>query len=203
MKVGTSPNEIVMFPNVLVFLRQRGADRRHQGHDGEPPRVRGDQRPTGEVDKARAARAIGSSRVRRPAPNDVVTDDISFNKEQQKLFRLRDGSGRDQGAVVRGEDERDARRAPPRSLCGSGGGDESVAREGLRREAGHAWQSMRPRTSRASTCRSRQATAPVVGTRGRVVDHIGFEVKDLEAFCRKLEGMGIKLDRPYTKVPSA
>jgi len=39
-----------------------------------------------------------------------------------------------------------------------------------------------------------------VGTRGRVVDHIGFEVKDLEAFCRKLEGMGFTLDRPYTKV---
>ena len=46
------------------------------------------------------------------------------------------------------------------------------------------------------------AAAPVVGTRGRVVDHIGFEVRDLEAFCKKLEGMGIALDRPYTKVPA-
>jgi catechol 2,3-dioxygenase-like lactoylglutathione lyase family enzyme len=44
--------------------------------------------------------------------------------------------------------------------------------------------------------------ANVIGTRGRVLDHIGFEVKNLEAFCRKLEGMGIKLDRPYTKVPA-
>ena len=42
----------------------------------------------------------------------------------------------------------------------------------------------------------------VVGTRGRALDHIGFEVKDLEAFCRKLESLGIKLDRPYTKVPA-
>jgi hypothetical protein len=41
-----------------------------------------------------------------------------------------------------------------------------------------------------------------VGTRGRVVDHIGFEVKDLEALCRKLEGMCITLDRPYAKVPA-
>jgi catechol 2,3-dioxygenase-like lactoylglutathione lyase family enzyme len=41
---------------------------------------------------------------------------------------------------------------------------------------------------------------PVVGTTGRAVDHIGFEVKDLEAFCRRLEGMGITLERPYTKV---
>ena len=41
---------------------------------------------------------------------------------------------------------------------------------------------------------------PTVGTQGRALDHIGFEVKNLEEFTRKLEGMGIKLDRPYTKV---
>jgi len=43
---------------------------------------------------------------------------------------------------------------------------------------------------------------PVVGTQGRALDHIGFEVKNLEAFTKKLEGMGIKLERPYTKVPA-
>jgi catechol 2,3-dioxygenase-like lactoylglutathione lyase family enzyme len=41
---------------------------------------------------------------------------------------------------------------------------------------------------------------PLVGTRGRVIDHIGFEVKGLEAFVKKLEAQGIKLDRPYTPV---
>jgi catechol 2,3-dioxygenase-like lactoylglutathione lyase family enzyme len=41
---------------------------------------------------------------------------------------------------------------------------------------------------------------PVIGTRGRVYDHIGFEVKRLDAFCRALEGMGITLDRPYMEV---
>ena len=40
-----------------------------------------------------------------------------------------------------------------------------------------------------------------VGTTGRAIDHIGFEVKNLEAFTKKLEAQGIKLDRPYTKVP--
>ena len=35
---------------------------------------------------------------------------------------------------------------------------------------------------------------PVAGTRGRVIDHIGFEVKGLEAFVKKLEAQGIKLD---------
>ena len=42
---------------------------------------------------------------------------------------------------------------------------------------------------------------PVVGTTGRALDHIGFEIKNLEAFTKKLEAEGIKLDRPYTKVP--
>jgi catechol 2,3-dioxygenase-like lactoylglutathione lyase family enzyme len=43
---------------------------------------------------------------------------------------------------------------------------------------------------------------PVVGTRGRLLDHIGFEVKDLERFCKTLEANGIKFDRPYGKTPA-
>lgn len=42
---------------------------------------------------------------------------------------------------------------------------------------------------------------PTVGTTGRVIDHIGFEIENLEAFTKKLEAQGVKLDRPYTKVP--
>jgi catechol 2,3-dioxygenase-like lactoylglutathione lyase family enzyme len=44
-------------------------------------------------------------------------------------------------------------------------------------------------------------TEPVVGTRGRAIDHIGFEVKNLEAFCKQLEAQGIKFDRPYGHIP--
>jgi len=36
-----------------------------------------------------------------------------------------------------------------------------------------------------------------VPSKGGIVDHIGFEVKDLEAFCRKLEAKGIRFDVPY------
>jgi catechol 2,3-dioxygenase-like lactoylglutathione lyase family enzyme len=39
-------------------------------------------------------------------------------------------------------------------------------------------------------------------TRGRMLDHIGFEVANLEAFCKKLEAAGITFDRPYGKLPS-
>jgi catechol 2,3-dioxygenase-like lactoylglutathione lyase family enzyme len=44
------------------------------------------------------------------------------------------------------------------------------------------------------------AATDVIGTRGRAIDHIGFEVKNLEEFTKKLTAQGIKLDRPYTKV---
>jgi catechol 2,3-dioxygenase-like lactoylglutathione lyase family enzyme len=40
---------------------------------------------------------------------------------------------------------------------------------------------------------------PTVPTVGHVLDHIGFDIKNLEAFCKQLEAAGIKLDRPYTK----
>jgi catechol 2,3-dioxygenase-like lactoylglutathione lyase family enzyme len=42
---------------------------------------------------------------------------------------------------------------------------------------------------------------PVVGTKGHGVDHIGFEVNNLEEFCKQLEAKGVKLDRPFTSVP--
>jgi len=40
-----------------------------------------------------------------------------------------------------------------------------------------------------------------VGTKGRALDHIGFEVKNLAAFCKKLEGNGVKLTTPYREIP--
>src|SRR5262245_45744592 len=40
-------------------------------------------------------------------------------------------------------------------------------------------------------------------TRGRVLDHIGFDVKDLQAFIRKIEAEGITLDEPYRRVLGA
>jgi catechol 2,3-dioxygenase-like lactoylglutathione lyase family enzyme len=39
----------------------------------------------------------------------------------------------------------------------------------------------------------------LVPTRGRAIDHIGFEVKNLQEFCKQLEANGGKLDQPYSK----
>jgi catechol 2,3-dioxygenase-like lactoylglutathione lyase family enzyme len=37
------------------------------------------------------------------------------------------------------------------------------------------------------------------GTRGRALDHIGFEIRDLPQFIAKLEAAGVKLDSPLRK----
>jgi len=47
--------------------------------------------------------------------------------------------------------------------------------------------------------KAQQAEAP---TKGRSLDHIGFEVKGLEAFCKKLEAAGMKFEIPYREVPA-
>ena len=49
----------------------------------------------------------------------------------------------------------------------------------------------------------RKADAAPAGTRGRGLDHIGFEVKNLEEFCKRLEAAGQKFDRPYGRLPNS
>lgn len=46
------------------------------------------------------------------------------------------------------------------------------------------------------------APASVAGTGGRALDHIGFEIENLEAFCKQLEAQGITFDVPYRNVPA-
>jgi catechol 2,3-dioxygenase-like lactoylglutathione lyase family enzyme len=48
----------------------------------------------------------------------------------------------------------------------------------------------------------RKTDAPQAATKGRSLDHIGFEVKDLEAFCKKLAADGVTFESPFRDVPS-
>ncbi len=48
-----------------------------------------------------------------------------------------------------------------------------------------------------------KADATPAGTRGRGLDHIGFEVKNLEEFCKKLEAAGQKSDSLYGRLPNS
>jgi catechol 2,3-dioxygenase-like lactoylglutathione lyase family enzyme len=49
----------------------------------------------------------------------------------------------------------------------------------------------------------RQATTAPAATRGRGLDHIGFEVTNLEEFAKKLEAAGQKFDRPYGRLANS
>jgi catechol 2,3-dioxygenase-like lactoylglutathione lyase family enzyme len=47
------------------------------------------------------------------------------------------------------------------------------------------------------------STEPVVGTTGRAIDHIGFEIDNLEAFVKKLQADGVKVTTGYRQVPKS
>ncbi len=43
------------------------------------------------------------------------------------------------------------------------------------------------------------APHPPAPSQGRALDHIGFEVRNLEAFCRQLERQGIRFEKPFRR----
>jgi catechol 2,3-dioxygenase-like lactoylglutathione lyase family enzyme len=47
-----------------------------------------------------------------------------------------------------------------------------------------------------------QAKTALAPTKGRSLDHIGFDVKDLDAFVKKLDAQGTKLDEPIRNAPN-
>jgi catechol 2,3-dioxygenase-like lactoylglutathione lyase family enzyme len=48
-----------------------------------------------------------------------------------------------------------------------------------------------------------RGAAGLAPTKGRAIDHIGFEVKNLEEFEKKLESQGIKFDSPMRQLPNS
>lgn len=64
-----------------------------------------------------------------------------------------------------------------------------------------------PERMNLSFMTSRRATE-LTGSKGRVIDHVAFEVRGLEAFCKQLAANGVEFDSPYginpeLAVPSA
>jgi catechol 2,3-dioxygenase-like lactoylglutathione lyase family enzyme len=47
----------------------------------------------------------------------------------------------------------------------------------------------------------RKAQQPEAATKGRSLDHIGFEVRNLEEFCKKLQADGVTLEMAYREMP--
>ena len=48
-----------------------------------------------------------------------------------------------------------------------------------------------------------QGKTELAPTKGRSLDHIGFDVKSLDTFAKKLEAEGIKLDAPIRQIPNS
>ncbi|HEY7388520.1 MAG TPA: VOC family protein [Bryobacteraceae bacterium] len=46
-----------------------------------------------------------------------------------------------------------------------------------------------------------KSNTPTAPSKGRSIDHIGFEVKNLQAFCDRLKADGVTFDSPYREVP--
>lgn len=49
---------------------------------------------------------------------------------------------------------------------------------------------------------ARKSTEAQAPTKGRSVDHIGFEVRELDAFCKKLAADGVQFEMAYRDVPA-
>lgn len=198
--IGTTPNEIIKFPNVFVFLRQQaptgGTKTSSVNHLGfSVPNLRQ------MLDKLKTAGYSIVTRAELP-PEQDVKDDIAYIGHTKGFI-----------AFVMGPDDTKVElvevsgQALPIALHHIHFATPQVnemkawyvkvlnAKPGMR---GNFEAADLPGVNLTYS----PAPDPVVGTEGRALDHIGFEVKDLEAFCRRLEAMGIKVLRPYTKVPA-
>ena len=193
---GTS--EIFKFPNVLVFLREqaptggtKGTTVNHLGF--RVPSVRR------MVDKVRAAGFPVVTRAELP-PSLEVTDGLARIENQDTYI-----------AFVMGPDDTKVELFEDRSMSipialhhihfASQNVDEM---KGWYVEMFGAEPGMRGSFQAADlpgvNLTWSSSAESLTGTQGRALDHIGFEVDNLEEFCKKLEGMGITFDTPYTEV---
>lgn len=195
--VGTNKQEIVQFPNVLIYFLQqapsggtKGTSVNHIGF-GVP-----NLRQTVDRVKTNGYRMITRAEV---APTQQVVDDIApLDAEVSIAFVM----GPDEVKVELVENKK---QTLPIML-------HHVHFFGQQNAEMQAWYikvfGAKGRTAPNFLVADLPGVAlnfstspgPVVGTRGRAVNHIGFEVKNLEAFCKRLEEMGIKLDMAYRKV---
>jgi catechol 2,3-dioxygenase-like lactoylglutathione lyase family enzyme len=198
LTIATTP--LFKLPNVLIFMNQRpptgGSKGTTVNHIGfQVPNIRA------MVDKVRAAGYPVVTRAELPAQYEVK-DDIGFVPDQNASV-----------AFVMAPDETKVEFIENTSMSGS------IALHHVHFAAPNveemrAWYvkvfgatpgrrgSLEAADLPGVNLTFSAAPEPVVGTRGRAVDHIGFEIKNLERFCQDLAAKGIKVDRGYTKVPT-
>jgi catechol 2,3-dioxygenase-like lactoylglutathione lyase family enzyme len=196
IKVGTS--EIIKFPNVLVFLRQqaptggsKGTTVNHVGFWVPSTRAM--------VDKLKAAGYPIVTKAEVP-PAQEVKDDLAYIADQDTFVAFTMGPDNMKVEIV----EKKGQTIPITLHHIHFATQQVDAMKAWYVKTFNAKGGMRGAFQAADlpgvNLTYSASADPVVGTRGRTLDHIGFEVKDLEAFCKNLEAQGITLDRPYTKV---
>lgn len=202
IKVGTNNVEIVKFPNVLIFFRMqaptggtKGTTANHIGFS--VPNLRA------VVDKIKANgyQMITKSEV---AAGREVKDDIA-GPQQAGGASIAFALGPDEVKVELVEAKQQT--APIQLHHIHFFGQQNVQMQawyvktfGAKPRAANPGAAFVSADLPGVALNFTPSPDPVVGTQGRAVDHIGFEVKNLEAFTKKLEADGVKLDRPYTKV---
>jgi catechol 2,3-dioxygenase-like lactoylglutathione lyase family enzyme len=202
IKVGTNNLEIVKFPNVLIFFRQvqaapggtRGTTVNHIGFS--VPNLRA------MVDKLKAGGypMITKTEV---APDRQVTDDIAVPPP----------AGGPSIAFVQAPDDVKVEfvEAPTQAA------PIALHHVHFFNPANTEMQAWYIKTFGATSrpggafpvavlpgvaLNFSSSPTPVVGTQGRAMDHIGFEVKNLAEFTKTLEANGVKVTTPYRTVPA-
>lgn len=199
LKIGESPAEVVSFPGVLVFLTARaptagtkGSTVNHLGFETRNIRA--------AVDRLKAAGFPMVTRAELPATYEVRDD-------------LGRGPGGNTVAFVMGPDDTKVELIENASLSSAlamhhvhfSTPDVAAMRAWYAKTFGAVpgtRSGMQAADLPGVNLTFNPAPEAVAPTRGRALDHIGFEVKNLEAFCQQLEAGGLKLDRGYTKVPA-
>lgn len=201
--IGTNKTEIIKFPNALLFMRaqkptggSKGTTVDHIAFSVTNLRQVVDRLKAGGFRMVTAAEA---------PPNIKVVDDIGV-VEGGPVSGLAYTMGPDEVKVELVEMK--AQSAPIAS--------HHVHFFGAQKEM-HAWYMQAfgardvPSANPAAfisaglpglTMNFAPSATPVAGTQGRAIDHIGFEVKGLEAFTKTLEAQGVKLTVPYRQVPA-
>jgi hypothetical protein len=199
--IGTNNREIIEFPNALLFMNAmapsgptKGSTVNHIGFS--VPNLR----PV--IDKVKAERLPHDYRREAPAGDQVENDIGLATGGDVSGIAVCTRSRRRQGGARRDQEADRADRQPSHHFFGA------------QQKEMHAWYmkvfGAKDRPGLTGTFIGADlpgprpellvATEPVVGTRGRALDHIGFEVRTWKRSRRALTAQGIKLDRPYTKV---
>jgi predicted enzyme related to lactoylglutathione lyase len=201
VKIGTNQQEIIRFPNVLMFFRPMqvptggsiGTTVNHIGFSVP------DLRPVVEKIKANGFKMITRSEV---STNIIVKDDIAAIPPATSVaFALGPEDTKVELVEVKGQQT-------PIQLHHI----HFFAQQNAEMEAWYVKTfGAKPMPQNPNlvflqaelpgvVLNFTPSPTPTVGTQGRAIDHIGFEVKNLEAFIKQLEAGGVRLERPYTKV---